>query len=177
MRRHSSSSRPLSSPTAIIWSARGGNVPASAGASALPSVRAADARSTPSCITRLVAEARAILSDGRAGTPLFNSRPNVRANRAVEYLSSISPIQGHVSRAACQRRRVSGRVRAVGTRYAAAAASSNHAHQPRDGARSEEHTSELQSLAYLVCRLLLEKKKEHYVQQRKQDKFQSHGTH
>src|SRR2546425_7596131 len=27
------------------------------------------------------------------------------------------------------------------------------------GQRSEEHTSELQSLAYLVCRLLLEKKK------------------
>src|SRR5229473_5820234 len=34
--------------------------------------------------------------------------------------------------------------------------------QPAHGAtlrRSEEHTSELQSLAYLVCRLLLEKKK------------------
>src|SRR5687767_15255593 len=29
----------------------------------------------------------------------------------------------------------------------------------RRHARSEEHTSELQSLAYLVCRLLLEKKK------------------
>src|SRR2546423_6409392 len=29
----------------------------------------------------------------------------------------------------------------------------------RRPARSEEHTSELQSLAYLVCRLLLEKKK------------------
>src|SRR2546425_7889832 len=28
--------------------------------------------------------------------------------------------------------------------------------------RSEEHTSELQSLAYLVCRLLLEKKKKEY---------------
>src|SRR2546425_6764888 len=28
--------------------------------------------------------------------------------------------------------------------------------------RSEEHTSELQSLAYLVCRLLLEKKKTQY---------------
>src|SRR2546425_3979587 len=28
--------------------------------------------------------------------------------------------------------------------------------------RSEEHTSELQSLAYLVCRLLLEKKKNVY---------------
>src|SRR2546425_5664022 len=30
---------------------------------------------------------------------------------------------------------------------------------PSLSARSEEHTSELQSLAYLVCRLLLEKKK------------------
>src|SRR2546425_4921447 len=29
--------------------------------------------------------------------------------------------------------------------------------------RSEEHTSELQSLAYLVCRLLLEKKKKYYT--------------
>src|SRR2546425_7205539 len=29
----------------------------------------------------------------------------------------------------------------------------------RPSTRSEEHTSELQSLAYLVCRLLLEKKK------------------
>src|SRR5438045_4916402 len=36
--------------------------------------------------------------------------------------------------------------------------------RPREGAqqqiRSEEHTSELQSLRHLVCRLLLEKKKE-----------------
>src|SRR2546425_6091345 len=31
------------------------------------------------------------------------------------------------------------------------------------GKRSEEHTSELQSLAYLVCRLLLEKKKNRHV--------------
>src|SRR2546425_5636744 len=31
--------------------------------------------------------------------------------------------------------------------------------RPHVLARSEEHTSELQSLAYLVCRLLLEKKK------------------
>src|SRR2546425_9262084 len=30
--------------------------------------------------------------------------------------------------------------------------------RPRPIGRSEEHTSELQSLAYLVCRLLLEKK-------------------
>src|SRR5687767_15405123 len=31
--------------------------------------------------------------------------------------------------------------------------------QQEESGRSEEHTSELQSLAYLVCRLLLEKKK------------------
>src|SRR3712207_7338509 len=30
-------------------------------------------------------------------------------------------------------------------------------------ARSEEHTSELQSRQYLVCRLLLEKKKKHHI--------------
>src|SRR2546425_9570169 len=33
------------------------------------------------------------------------------------------------------------------------------------GNRSEEHTSELQSLAYLVCRLLLEKKKKRKIRQ------------
>src|SRR3712207_8344619 len=32
----------------------------------------------------------------------------------------------------------------------------------RDAGRSEEHTSELQSRQYLVCRLLLEKKKKIY---------------
>src|SRR5687767_15631650 len=37
-------------------------------------------------------------------------------------------------------------------------ATAGHEHQI-GACRSEEHTSELQSLAYLVCRLLLEKKK------------------
>src|SRR2546425_8986926 len=36
--------------------------------------------------------------------------------------------------------------------------------------RSEEHTSELQSLAYLVCRLLLEKKKKRYSPARPSDR-------
>src|SRR2546425_9600148 len=35
-----------------------------------------------------------------------------------------------------------------------------HAEHLEGRRRSEEHTSELQSLAYLVCRLLLEKKKQ-----------------
>src|SRR6478609_11213954 len=37
-------------------------------------------------------------------------------------------------------------------------------HRARVRPRSEEHTSELQSLAYLVCRLLLEKKKKKIIQ-------------
>src|SRR2546423_2203854 len=41
------------------------------------------------------------------------------------------------------------------------------------GTRSEEHTSELQSLAYLVCRLLLEKKKTQTSYMR----TLSHSTH
>src|SRR2546425_8797885 len=44
--------------------------------------------------------------------------------------------------------------------------------------RSEEHTSELQSLAYLVCRLLLEKKKKHIRQppHRSRDPASRHDT-
>src|SRR5437899_7553486 len=41
----------------------------------------------------------------------------------------------------------------------AVAASLNAASRAAASARSEEHTSELQSLRHLVCRLLLEKKK------------------
>src|SRR5436853_4064124 len=36
-------------------------------------------------------------------------------------------------------------------------------------ARSEEHTSELQSLRHLVCRLLLEKKKMNVINERQRD--------
>src|SRR2546425_6449646 len=49
-------------------------------------------------------------------------------------------------------------------------------------ARSEEHTSELQSLAYLVCRLLLEKKKKkqkksHYKRTIYSRHAQDHATY
>src|SRR5205823_14014838 len=46
------------------------------------------------------------------------------------------------------------------TRFCPARGGKNQpcAGQNLEGLRSEEHTSELQSLAYLVCRLLLEKK-------------------
>src|SRR2546425_5904647 len=45
--------------------------------------------------------------------------------------------------------------------------------------RSEEHTSELQSLAYLVCRLLLEKKKKkikRHISEQKQKTITSTTT-
>src|SRR5205823_555383 len=51
---------------------------------------------------------------------------------------------------------------------AAAGVRQNRGRQGRPRGRSEEHTSELQSLAYLVCRLLLEKKKK---------KKKKHNTH
>src|SRR5690349_23763135 len=43
-------------------------------------------------------------------------------------------------------------------------------HRPAGVARSEEHTSELQSRRDLVCRLLLEKKKKNKHQKHKQDR-------
>src|SRR5262245_64120083 len=45
--------------------------------------------------------------------------------------------------------------------------------------RSEEHTSELQSLRHLVCRLLLEKKKKHTINDTyERDKYSPlHRTH
>src|SRR5258707_2534596 len=50
----------------------------------------------------------------------------------------------------------------IGTRDGAAAADL-HAVVGQAAVRSEEHTSELQSRQYLVCRLLLEKKKKELV--------------
>src|SRR5687767_15442618 len=46
-----------------------------------------------------------------------------------------------------------------GCRWSARAGGSRRSAARLGHLRSEEHTSELQSLAYLVCRLLLEKKK------------------
>src|SRR5215813_14533262 len=51
---------------------------------------------------------------------------------------------------------------------------------PRCRPRSEEHTSELQSRPHLVCRLLLEKKKNttpHSPSKTKKKKTQPHPTH
>src|SRR2546425_9613995 len=54
------------------------------------------------------------------------------------------------------RKRVTGRVQSDGFDLP----DDYYANRACQRSRSEEHTSELQSLAYLVCRLLLEKKKQ-----------------
>src|SRR5258708_29651118 len=56
-------------------------------------------------------------------------------------------------------RRVGRRARRAGWDGDAPARAPSHRQRSRDGLRSEEHTSELQSPDHLVCRLLLEKKK------------------
>src|SRR3712207_7766495 len=73
--------------------------------------------------------------------------------------------RSHLPRAHAHARRESVRLLAGASRVAAAhdAALLARADRPRahplEGRRSEEHTSELQSRQYLVCRLLLEKNK------------------
>src|SRR5438045_8384044 len=53
----------------------------------------------------------------------------------------------------------SRRRRWMGSRSTRAPGTTIHARRVAASSRSEEHTSELQSLRHLVCRLLLEKKK------------------
>src|SRR5436853_5294500 len=63
------------------------------------------------------------------------------------FRSALAPILGEVSRAPREPSRPAGRP------------ARDQAGRSDRPARSEEHTSELQSLRHLVCRLLLEKKK------------------
>src|SRR2546425_6850789 len=58
------------------------------------------------------------------------------------------------------RKQKRGRAQAGKARRSGRARWRKHSRRPCFRHRSEEHTSELQSLAYLVCRLLLEKKKD-----------------
>src|SRR2546425_3432899 len=83
---------------------------------------------------------------------------------------SVPPVEDVGRRAECPPQDGDARDRAGGAREEreriAAPGERPARHEQREGVarrrardRSEEHTSELQSLAYLVCRLLLEKKK------------------
>src|SRR3712207_8577170 len=79
-------------------------------------------------------------------TTLFRSRDPVMARAAAAGAADRRGARGDPRRA--------GRSGALRARCAGGARAARRA-----GRRSEEHTSELQSRQYLVCRLLLEKKK------------------
>src|SRR2546423_9714187 len=82
-------------------------------------------------------------------TTLFRSRLRPPRGLTVDCRVVLSPVAGvAVAHRLCGRRDTPGSPGDVAIRA------------PPGGERSEEHTSELQSLAYLVCRLLLEKKKD-----------------
>src|SRR3989441_2041555 len=80
-------------------------------------------------------------------SPTKQTRPQVAALFTAATRASGLPVQSMA--ASTPSPRVSSRSAATGSASLALITAS----------RSEEHTSELQSLAYLVCRLLLEKKK------------------
>src|SRR5687767_15443361 len=61
------------------------------------------------------------------------------------------------------------------SRAAASGSQRYRGHALSRSTRSEEHTSELQSLAYLVCRLLLEKKKKKKETRRNRCHSRSHA--
>src|SRR3712207_8549474 len=77
-------------------------------------------------------------------TTLFRSRPGVRDRRSRRVREGVS--------------RGQGRAGGGEDRGPHSAAPQEGAQGRPDPTRSEEHTSELQSRQYLVCRLLLEKK-------------------
>src|SRR2546425_5882166 len=95
-------------------------------------------------------------------TETDGSLPETRPEREIVADSSPVPVRAGIFRLSSKKDRKFLRVRAAKcARFAACFGSLSGASR---WDRSEEHTSELQSLAYLVCRLLLEKKKkEHHT--------------
>src|SRR2546425_1991627 len=99
-------------------------------------------------------------SEARARTSRVRSASSVRSRKdelSAGQGSAVPKARRAVSR---HRHHWLDSTRPIGTPPEANAAPTRRAcARPSSERRSEEHTSELQSLAYLVCRLLLEKKK------------------
>src|SRR3712207_7202842 len=89
---------------------------------------------------------------------LFPYTTLFRSTSAVEPINP-NAVQDNPQTQAIREQAVSeARAKENQRRYAEAAAEANRLHRVERRIRSEEHTSELQSRQYLVCRLLLEKK-------------------
>src|SRR5205823_7613218 len=101
-----------------------------------------------------------ILSHGAGDPPELHSFPTRRSSDLGR-----ASVRRHIHDAPAQRGKRARLLARRSLRDSAPRSRTRRNLAPQDrvqkelGARSEEHTSELQSLAYLVCRLLLEKKK------------------
>src|SRR5205823_12227944 len=84
--------------------------------------------------------------------PIFRSGFQTEARLCFFRAQTVSMLHGYEKRLRCQRLLPPARATRPPQLSSAFALGAS---------RSEEHTSELQSLAYLVCRLLLEKKKKY----------------
>src|SRR3712207_8419177 len=82
-------------------------------------------------------------------TTLFRSCRSARTPRLGGMVVPCSPPDSHAERTMAQQRNAEG--------------NNEQRRTKAREARSEEHTSELQSRQYLVCRLLLEKKNKNYL--------------
>src|SRR5687768_17972989 len=87
---------------------------------------------------------------------LFPYTTLFRSSQSSLIVSTSQPISNV---AACQQRRARAPTKRVGSKATTIILSYGTGTSPSSRARSEEHTSELQSRLHLVCRLLLEKKK------------------
>src|SRR3712207_8342818 len=89
-----------------------------------------------------------------ARSPTASSTASRTACCSPSWIVGASPVVPRTTRPSCACR---------STRCAASSCAPDRSIDPSSvrGVRSEEHTSELQSRQYLVCRLLLEKKKSH----------------
>src|SRR5687767_15311615 len=94
-------------------------------------------------------------------SPLFPYTTLFRSISSTEQARCTTFTSGNSASAILGRREAMGRSGIVGSGGCRMSDSQGYdAARWRNFERSEEHTSELQSLAYLVCRLLLEKKKQ-----------------
>src|SRR5438445_1172195 len=96
-------------------------------------------------------------TNGASGLPVRGCRDRATPPRCFS-CSTVSPHAGHVACTQSDAAAVSREVGGEGMCGIVGIIKLN-ARETVDEARSEEHTSELQSRQYLVCRLLLEKKK------------------
>src|SRR5438445_3055607 len=118
---------------------------------AMPSVNGSPRSATPSA--RATAGFTYVITVAR-GAPTSATRAKNRTNAsAVQTTPSTATASSTDAEGS-----VAGSCASPNGAYATAVTPRDAATTPREGSRSEEHTSELQSRQYLVCRLLLEKK-------------------